>query len=123
MRAETIADRRGGATRWRRVVRCAWQLGSPLALLGACGLAGLRLNLTGSLPIGLYRVSRAAPVREAIVLACLPPAVAAFARTRGYLPRGGQCRTTPAGRVERVSASLVAAVSSCAIARDDVPIG
>ena len=91
MRAETIADRWGRARRWRRLVRCAWRLGSPLAVLGACGLAGLRLNLTGSLPIGLYRVARATPVREAIVLACLPPAVAAFARARGYVPSGGQC--------------------------------
>ncbi len=35
--------------------------------------------------------SRAAPVRGAIVLACLPPEVAAFARERGYVPRGGAC--------------------------------
>ena len=69
MTAGMIADRWDRARRWRRVVRYAWRLGSPLAVLGACGLAGLRLNLTGSLPIGLYRVSRATPVREAIVLA------------------------------------------------------
>jgi len=57
--------------RWR-AFRVAWRMGSPLALLGACWVAGLRLNLTGSLPVGLYLVSRAAPVRAAIVLTCLP---------------------------------------------------
>jgi conjugative transfer signal peptidase TraF len=91
MMTGAIADRWGRARRWRRVVPLAWRLGSPLAALGACGLAGLRLNLTGSLPVGLYRVSAAAPVREAIVLTCLPPSVAAFARARGYVPSGGAC--------------------------------
>ena len=87
----TISDRRGPAGRSRRASRPAWWLGSPLALLAACWLGGLRLNLTGSLPVGLYLASRAAPVRGALVLACLPPEVAAFARERGYVPRGGAC--------------------------------
>jgi conjugative transfer signal peptidase TraF len=91
MTAGTIADRWDRAGRWHLPMRRVWLMASPLAVLGVCGLAGLRLNLTGSLPIGLYRVSHAAPVREAIVLACLPPAVAAFARARGYVPNGGQC--------------------------------
>ena len=75
----------------RRVSRLGWCLGSPLALLAACWCAGLRLNLTGSLPIGLYLASQTAPVRGAIVLTCLPPAVTAFALERGYVPRGGTC--------------------------------
>jgi conjugative transfer signal peptidase TraF len=75
----------------RRQPPLAWWLGSPLALLAGCWFAGLRLNLTGSLPIGLYLVSRAAPVRGSLVLACLPPGVAAFAKERGYVPRGGAC--------------------------------
>lgn len=66
-------------------------LGSPVALLAAGGLAGLRLNLTGSLPVGVYLASRAAPTRDAIVLSCLRPNVAAFAKERGYVPRGGGC--------------------------------
>ena len=91
MTAGALADRSGRGRPRRRMVRLVWRLGSPLAVLGACGLAGLRLNLTGSLPVGLYRASRAAPVREAIVLTCLPPSVAAFARARGYVPSGGGC--------------------------------
>jgi conjugative transfer signal peptidase TraF len=77
--------------RWARGCRLIWCLGSPVALLAAGRLAGLRLNLTGSLPVGLYLASGAAPSRDAIVLTCLPPDVAAFARERGYVPRGGGC--------------------------------
>src|SRR6266581_8127695 len=68
----------------------AW-LASPVALLAIGWVAGLRLNLTGSLPAGLYVTSRSAPVRGALVLACLPAKVAAFAHARGYVPRGGEC--------------------------------
>ena len=66
---------------------------APLALVLVCApwIAGLRLNLTRSLPIGLYIASRAAPARGVTVLACLPPAVARFAKARGYVPRGGSC--------------------------------
>ncbi len=71
--------------------RTVWWLGSPLALLAAGWIAGLRLNLTGSLPVGLYVASGATPVRGALVVACLPPGVAAFATERGYVPRGGGC--------------------------------
>ena len=77
--------------RWSRATRRVWGLASPLAAFGACWLAGLRLNLTGSLPVGFYVVSRAAPDRGALVLVCLPVSVAAFAKARGYVPRGGSC--------------------------------
>jgi conjugative transfer signal peptidase TraF len=62
--------------------------------------AGLRVNLSGSMPIGLYRVSGGPPVKGAIVLACLPADVARFARARGYVPNG-RCpgRTAPIGKV------------------------
>jgi conjugative transfer signal peptidase TraF len=75
-------------------LRIASSLGGPLLLLVACllgGLGGLRLNLTGSLPVGLYAVTRGAPTRGALVLVCLPRAGAEFARDRGYVPRGGSC--------------------------------
>jgi conjugative transfer signal peptidase TraF len=72
-------------------IRQAWRLASPLAAFGACWLAGLRLNLTGSLPRGLYAVSRAAQGRGALVLVCLPVSVATFAKARGYVPQGGSC--------------------------------
>jgi conjugative transfer signal peptidase TraF len=51
----------------------------------------VRLNLTGSLPVGLYAVTHGAPARGSLVLVCLPRAVAEFARDRGYVPRGGSC--------------------------------
>jgi len=62
--------------------------------------AGLRVNLSGSMPIGLYRVSSAPPMRGAMVLACLPVDVAVFAKSRGYVPNGG-CpgATAPIGKV------------------------
>ncbi len=62
--------------------------------------AGLRVNLSGSMPIGLYRVSTGPLVRGATVLACLPADVAVFARSRGYVPNG-RCpgATAPIGKV------------------------
>jgi conjugative transfer signal peptidase TraF len=72
-------------------------------LTAAASSIGLRFNLTSSLPIGLYRVTRDAPTLErgAIVLYCLPPPVAGFAHNRGYVPRGGQCPggLTPIGKM------------------------
>ena len=78
-------------TRWARGSRAVGLLASSVALLAAGRLAGLRLNLTGSLPVGLYVAAGAAPVRGGLVLVCLPPEIAAFARARGYVPRGGAC--------------------------------
>jgi conjugative transfer signal peptidase TraF len=71
--------------------RVVWRMGSPLTVVGACWLAGLRLNVMGSLPVGLYVVTRAAPGRDAPVLVCLPVSVAEFAKARGHVPRGGAC--------------------------------
>lgn len=59
-----------------------------LALAAAAYAAGMRLNLTGSIPPGLYRIDDAPIVRGAIVLACLPPMTSRFARDRGYIPSG-----------------------------------
>lgn len=64
---------------------------SSLAILAACWVAGLRLNLTGSLPVGLYLVSHGSLARGVPVLVCLPQGVAEFARARGYVPQGGSC--------------------------------
>jgi conjugative transfer signal peptidase TraF len=62
--------------------------------------AGVRVNLSGSMPVGLYRVSSGPPVKGAMVLACLPADVAVFARSRGYVPHGA-CpgATAPIGKV------------------------
>jgi conjugative transfer signal peptidase TraF len=59
-----------------------------LIILAAAFLAGFRVNLTGSIPLGVYRLETGPVARGSTVLACLPRATAAFARARGYLPRG-----------------------------------
>lgn len=74
-----------------RQVAAIGVLGSGLLLLVAASLAGLRLNLTASLAPGLYRAAPDPLARGSLVLVCLPPHVAAFARARGYVPRGGVC--------------------------------
>jgi len=104
--------------------RMLWWLGSPVALLGTGWLAGLRLNLTGSLPVGLYLASRAVPVRGAIVLACLPPPVAAFARDRGYVPRGGGCPgdVLPLGKPVLAVAGDTVTVTSSGLLVNGIPI-
>ena len=94
--------------------RAVWWLASSVALLAAGRLAGLRLNLTGSLPVGLYVAAGAAPVRGALVLVCLPPEVAAFARARGYVPRGGAC---PAGVVPLGKSVLAVAGDTVTVTR------
>lgn len=65
---------------------------APLVLLVVlfCGLH-LRLNLTHSMPVGLYRL-RSLDVRSLyrgmIVVVCLPPTIARVARERGYVGNG-----------------------------------
>ena len=49
---------------------------------------GLRINLSSSIPPGLYRVVQGPIERGAIVIACLPSSVAAFARSRKYISAG-----------------------------------
>lgn len=66
-------------------------VGGLLAFLTAGLLAGLRINLTGSIPVGVYVIAHKPPAHGSIVLACLPANVAEFAVTRGYVPRGRSC--------------------------------
>jgi len=84
----------------RRELRAAALLLGPLVLLYGCWLEGLRINLTGSLPIGLYAVTHGAPAHGALVLVCLPARTAEWARDRGYVPRGASCpgRAMPVGK-------------------------
>ena len=91
-------DRRAGSS----TVLLSLFAGFIISLLVA-GFAGIRLNLTGSIPLGLYQVAGSIHglKRGDIVLACLPDSVAVFARSRGYLPGGGPCpgRSAPVGKV------------------------
>jgi conjugative transfer signal peptidase TraF len=57
------------------------------ALLWAWG-AGFRLNLTPSLPIGMYRLCPGAPGKGDVVSFCLEGEFADLARERGYLQAG-----------------------------------
>lgn len=50
--------------------------------------AGIRVNLTDSIPRGLYRVVDRPPVRGSIVLVCLPTQASDLGRARGYIPSG-----------------------------------
>lgn len=65
-----------------------WAGGGLVVLLTAVWRVGIRLNLTGSLPVGLYLETAGVTTRGSLVLACLPLPVASFARVRGYIPRG-----------------------------------
>jgi conjugative transfer signal peptidase TraF len=81
----------GGAVRFGPADLFIIMIGSLLVLVVGAHLVGVRINLTGSLPPGLYLAARAAPARGSLVLACLPPVVGAFAKVRGYVPSGGPC--------------------------------
>ncbi|HWZ61110.1 MAG TPA: conjugative transfer signal peptidase TraF [Gemmatimonadaceae bacterium] len=64
-----------------------------LAFVGVAGAVaasacGARVNVSPSLPLGVYRVVHRPVVRGATVLLCLPASVARVARQRGYLWRG-----------------------------------
>jgi conjugative transfer signal peptidase TraF len=73
----------------RSVVRSLLTIPSAVLIgLAAAYLMGLRINLSGSIPLGVYRVERGPVSRGSTVLVCLSPATAAIARARGYLPRG-----------------------------------
>ncbi len=63
-------------------------LGVLGALGGAGALAGLRMNLTDSLPRGIYRTIGGTLHRGSIVMACAPLDAARLARARGYLGPG-----------------------------------
>lgn len=83
------------ALRWprapgRRLALAVAATGVALLLCGAaCGLAGLRVNTSPSIALGLYRVSPAPVLRGACVLLCPPPTpVFALARAHGYLGAG-----------------------------------
>lgn len=61
--------------------------------LGAVMLAvGVRINISASYPLGVYREVEAPWQRWDVVIACLPDAVAELGIARGYLTTSTQCR-------------------------------
>lgn len=87
-----------GSRRGRnRVHRLVGRIAAGLALAGAVVLAGaalaqvagVRVNTTRSIPVGLYRVSSAPVIPGVYVLVCPPPTpLFDEARARGYLGAG-----------------------------------
>jgi conjugative transfer signal peptidase TraF len=65
-------------------------LAGMLAVAVTLRMYGLSLNVTDSMPIGLYHLEQLHPpvARGTIVQACLPPAVAKLGRRQGYLLAG-----------------------------------
>jgi len=79
-------------------------MGALLAVAAGVEASGVWLNLSPSMPVGLYLAhhvsgTEAALPRGAIVAVCLPDSLAAWGRPRGYLIRG-RCRdgTAPVGK-------------------------
>jgi conjugative transfer signal peptidase TraF len=70
--------------------------GAGIGAQSVAGGSGFWINVTESLPIGIYRVVHAPITRGAYVLACPPAWAGKLARERGYLwrgpcPGGGAC--------------------------------
>lgn len=76
-----------------------------LGLSIAAYALGFRLNLSASIPPGLYRVTKDPIGRGSLVLVCLPPSLSAFARSRAYVP-AGSCKdgNAPVGKVVAAAA-------------------
>ncbi len=76
-----------------------------LAVAAAHGIAGPRLNLTASMPIGLYLYTPGAVKRGDIVQVCLPPQLAAFSLTQKMdYPVVGPCASGAAPLVKVLAA-------------------
>ncbi|MGB3389038.1 MAG: conjugative transfer signal peptidase TraF [Pseudaminobacter sp.] len=76
---------------WRRVIIVASIAALPTVMLAASYGAGIRLNLTPSYPLGLWRIEALArPVVVSDLVFVCPPETAAFALglERGYVRRG-----------------------------------
>lgn len=89
-----------------RKLQSWWPLGlmvGGILLALTCEAIGLRVNLTASLPRGVYRqLDRPVQVGD-LVAGCLPAEVSRFGRERGYLP-AGSCTTGDAPILKRVAA-------------------
>ena len=73
--------------------------------LGACWCAGLRLQVTDSMPRGLYQLHEGGPLQIGdMVSFCLPPGeFAALALDRGYLQASNLCPSGVRPLVKRVA--------------------
>lgn len=77
--------------RWRKPT--LWILGAVMlssAFGRAAFMGGCRVNLSSSMPYGVYRYDDTPPVRGGLAAVCLPEGWSALARERGYI-RSGEC--------------------------------
>jgi conjugative transfer signal peptidase TraF len=73
----------------KRFTVCFGVMVSVFILSGVAYVAGIRLNTTPSIPLGVYRLTDEPIVKGAYVLFCPPPApVFEMAKARGYLGAG-----------------------------------
>ena len=121
MTRQMYGSDRAGRTTMRALV--GWLAGAAM-LLGIGWAAGLRINLTRSLPVGLYRIAHGAPIPGTMVLACLTSHVAVYARERGYVPHGGICPggTVPIGKVVLGVAGDTVRLSAAGMWLNSVPV-
>jgi conjugative transfer signal peptidase TraF len=86
--------------------------------LGVAAYAfGFRLNLSASIPPGLYRVTKDRIARGSLVLVCLPPTLSVFARSRDYVP-AGSCKdgNAPVGKAVAAAAGDTVDVTTSGLA-------
>jgi len=100
-----------------------------MALLGLADVLGflcsryIRVNLSPSLPLGLYRPVPLPLARNRLVSACLPPSIARLGRARSYLPPG-PCPGDSAPVLKYLAAlpGDIVEVSHSGVAVDDRPL-
>lgn len=82
----------GDRLRWRRARWGGLVLLAVVGMARAAGAAGLRVNPSASVPVGVYWVHEGVARRGQYVAVCPPPSRwAVEARRRGYLLRGDRC--------------------------------
>lgn len=103
----------------------SWWLRGTVALVAAAGAAaaaGVRVNWTPSLPVGLYAkrdVEQGSQIRRgAVVEACLPSGAATFALKRGYVGPG----PCPSGTMPLLKPAAALPGDTVEIAEDGVRV-
>ena len=112
---------RGPGTRVFRQVTLGLAIGSAAALaVGfSCYAAGVRVNTSRSIPVGIYLTSSAPVNKGAYVLLCPPPgAVFEEARQRGYIGSG----LCPGGYGYMMKKVLAAKADAVTVADDGVRV-
>jgi len=118
--------RPGHPHRMRHAPRVSSLLVLGLGVAGAIAAAHLlrlRVNLSPSLPEGVYRAVERPPARRSLVLACIPLPAARLALRRGYLA-AGPCPggAAPLGKIVVALGGDVVDVRDGAVVVNDRPV-